>query len=125
MRYFYDLPESSIALHPAETRGKSKLVTMDGRGSLEVYPHFDDGFTDLFSDISDETHIVFNDSRVVKARCVVTSQGGSTKPIEVRAKVGASDEALHISRLLQGNYTVLIPFTPPSFRLSRSSLTPL
>ena len=71
MRYFYDLPESSIALHPAETRGKSKFITNLNADKYEIYPHFDEAFADLFSTISEKTLIVFNDSRVVKARCAV------------------------------------------------------
>lgn len=67
--FIYDLPSELIALHPATVRGKSRFLQNNN-----IHPEFDRAFHDLWNNsLKSNTHIVFNDSRVVKARCAVDS----------------------------------------------------
>jgi S-adenosylmethionine:tRNA ribosyltransferase-isomerase len=60
----YDLPGELIAQHPPQSRGESRLLHLDGRsGALE-----DARFGDLPWYLRPHDLLVFNDTRVVKAR---------------------------------------------------------
>ena len=60
----FDLPEELIAQHPSGVRGQDKLMLL-GRESGEVVHHMMD---DLPSLITPDTLMVFNNSRVRRAR---------------------------------------------------------
>lgn len=100
--FLYNLPEDLIAPHPAEVRGKSRFLNNkvihsevrhggygvgDSKETESVSPlttlppppsslsQFDEAFRSLWnSSLKSNTHVVFNDSRVVKARC--SADGG-------------------------------------------------
>lgn len=59
----YDLPPELIAQHPAERRDASRLLHLDGNGALH-----DRQFTDLPSLLRAGDLLIFNDTRVIKAR---------------------------------------------------------
>jgi S-adenosylmethionine:tRNA ribosyltransferase-isomerase len=60
---FY-LPETLIAQHPTATRSASRLLHLDGKTGLLQ----DKTFSDLVDFLSPDDLIVFNDTRVIKAR---------------------------------------------------------
>jgi S-adenosylmethionine:tRNA ribosyltransferase-isomerase len=60
----YELPQELIAQHPAEERGASRLMHLDGpSGTIE-----DRGFRDLVDLVEEGDLLVVNDTRVIKAR---------------------------------------------------------
>lgn len=63
--FYFDLPEELIAQHPSGVRGQDKLMML-GRSSGLVEHHMMDDLPDL---IDDGTLMIFNNSRVRRARC--------------------------------------------------------
>jgi S-adenosylmethionine:tRNA ribosyltransferase-isomerase len=79
----YHLPGGLIAQHPAAERGASRLL--DGRGVLPA----DRGFRDLPSLLRPGDLLVFNDTRVIKARLFgVKSSGGAVQALVERVLPG-------------------------------------
>ena len=72
----YLLPEHRIAIHPLEQRDASKLLVYRD-GKIE-----DQSFSNLPDLLPDNTQLIFNNTRVVKARLHFTKTSGA-KPIEV------------------------------------------
>lgn len=62
--FYFDLPEELIAQHPSGVRGQDKLMLL-GRRDGHIEHHMMDDLPDL---ISPDTLMVFNDSRVRRAR---------------------------------------------------------
>jgi len=62
-QFDYELPPELIAQHPAERRDASRLLHLDSAGGLH-----DRQFTDLPSLLRPGDLLVFNDTRVIKAR---------------------------------------------------------
>ncbi|HSD59892.1 MAG TPA: tRNA preQ1(34) S-adenosylmethionine ribosyltransferase-isomerase QueA [Burkholderiales bacterium] len=60
----YALPEELIAQHPPESRGDSRLLHLDGRSGTLENAHF----RDLPRFVRPNDLLVFNDTRVIKAR---------------------------------------------------------
>ena len=86
--YSYDLKQDSIALFPAETRGSSKLLRVNGSGKVSYFDHFGSSIPHLLRGC----HIVFNNSRVLDARLSVDING---KHVELMVS-----EASHLQRML-------------------------
>lgn len=84
----YDLPAELIAQHPAETRTASRLLHLDGNsGSL-----FDRQFIELTELVGPNDILVFNDTRVIKARLRGQKQtGGTVEALIERILPGADD----------------------------------
>ncbi|MBX3637833.1 MAG: S-adenosylmethionine:tRNA ribosyltransferase-isomerase, partial [Rubrivivax sp.] len=75
----YDLPPALIAQHPAPTRSGSRLL--DGTGALPA----DRRFTDLPSLLRPGDLLVFNDTRVIKARLLgAKPTGGAVEALVER-----------------------------------------
>ena len=72
----YLLPEHRIAIHPLEQRDASKLLVYRD-GKIE-----DQSFSNLPDFLPDNTQLIFNNTRVIKARLHFTKTAGA-KPIEV------------------------------------------
>lgn len=75
--YYFDLPEELIAQNPSEVRGQDRLLLLNrSTGTYKDY-----NFTDLVSLIDPGTLMVFNDSKVRKARLFATadSSGNTTE----------------------------------------------
>jgi S-adenosylmethionine:tRNA ribosyltransferase-isomerase len=68
----YPLPDELIAQHPPTQRGQSRLLHLDGaNGAL-----FDRQFTDLLELVNPNDVLVFNDTKVIKARLIGRKQSG-------------------------------------------------
>ena len=72
----YDLPNSRIAVHPLTERDQSKLLVFK-EGSIR-----DQLFTDLPAQLPPNSQLIFNNTRVVRARLQFIKTEG-TKPIEI------------------------------------------
>jgi len=75
--FAYQLDEDSVAKYPADPRGSSRLLRVDSDGLVS---HHDDFSRDFYS-LAKGAHIVFNESKVVKARLCV--QGKENIDIEM------------------------------------------
>jgi S-adenosylmethionine:tRNA ribosyltransferase-isomerase len=86
----FDLPQDLIAQFPPERRGASRLLRLDGRtGTLE-----DRRFAELAEFLSPDDLLVFNDTRVIKARLFGIKEASGGR-IEVMVERVLSDhEAL-------------------------------
>ena len=69
--YSYELPESKIALHPPKDRGTSKLLVYK-KGMIQHHQ-----FGDISSQLSKDTTLVFNDTKVIPARIIMHKDTGA------------------------------------------------
>ncbi len=69
--YYYDLPENRIAQHPVKKRDRSKLLIYKGNNISS------DLFTNLDTYIPERTLLVFNNTRVIRARLLFRKRSGS------------------------------------------------
>jgi S-adenosylmethionine:tRNA ribosyltransferase-isomerase len=80
----YNLPEALIAQFPPERRGQSRLLALDGTsGTLADYR-----FGDLASLLSPRDVLVFNDTRVIKARLFGEKATGGRVEVLVERVIG-------------------------------------
>lgn len=70
----YDLPEELIAQHPAVTRTASRLLHLDGKTGGVV----DRQFVDIIEHIAPNDIIVFNDTKLIKARLHGAKESGGS-----------------------------------------------
>ena len=63
--YDFDLPRHLIAQYPPEQRGDSRLLLVPGEGDL-----VDASIRDFPNQLGDNDLVVFNDTRVIPARCI-------------------------------------------------------
>ncbi|NVK28930.1 MAG: S-adenosylmethionine:tRNA ribosyltransferase-isomerase, partial [Flavobacteriia bacterium] len=75
--YTYDLPNERIAQHPLEKRDQSKLLYRDAQGEIIDYT-----FQDIPQLFGPDDLLVFNETRVIRAR-LIFPRGEGMKPIEV------------------------------------------
>jgi len=88
---FY-LPDSLIAQHPASKRSASRLLYLNGRtGQLD-----DKFFVDLPDFLSRDDLLVFNDTRVIKARLFGHKTTGGTVEVLVERVLDANHVLAHI-----------------------------
>jgi S-adenosylmethionine:tRNA ribosyltransferase-isomerase len=80
----YELPEALIAQHPLAERGASRLLHLDG-GSGTVA---DRAFRDLEPLIGPHDVLVFNDTRVIKARLLGHKESGGRLEVLVERVLG-------------------------------------
>jgi len=78
--FTYQLDQGSIAKYPADPRGSSRLIRVDSDGIVSHY----DNFSQIFYSLSKGAHIVFNESKVVKARLFVH---GKEKNIDIEMMI--------------------------------------
>ena len=71
----YHLPEERIATYPLKQRDESKLLVFDGKIKDRL-------FKDLPQLIPNESQLIFNNTRVIKARLHFVKTDGA-KPIEI------------------------------------------
>ncbi|MDR1271895.1 MAG: S-adenosylmethionine:tRNA ribosyltransferase-isomerase, partial [Clostridiales Family XIII bacterium] len=81
----YELPEKSIAQYPSAERGASRLLVMHRDGGVTE----DRSFSDLPEYIREGDLLVFNDSKVVKARLIGEKRGTGAR-IELFLLSGAA-----------------------------------
>ena len=87
----FDLPERLIAQHPPEQRGSSRLLHMDGTGTLR-----DLRFPDLADLLRAGDLLVFNDTRVIPARLLGRKDSGGRVEILVERLLGGSVVLAHV-----------------------------
>ncbi len=87
----YDLPEALIAQTPASERTASRLLHLDASGALH-----DRLFPDLFSLLLPDDLLVFNNTRVIKARLLGHKATGGKVEVLVERLTGVHDALAHI-----------------------------
>jgi len=83
--YDYDLPDDRIARHPTEHRDGSKLL---------IYKNdtiSDDRFSNVISYLPERSMLVFNDTRVIRARLLFTKDTGAAIEIFCLEPLNPSD----------------------------------
>lgn len=101
--YSYDLPEHRIAQYPLKDRDASKLLIRHQDGTIE-----DSVFRHLAEHLHREGMIVFNETRVIRAR-LIADRGEGLKPIEIFCldPMGADIET-SMSAVGQTDYACLV-----------------
>lgn len=90
--FHYDLPPELIAQHPLPERGASRLLGLDGRsGALE-----DLAFADLPRLLRPGDLLVFNDTRVMRARLFGQKATGGRVEILIERLVGPKEALAHL-----------------------------
>ncbi|WP_353717350.1 S-adenosylmethionine:tRNA ribosyltransferase-isomerase [Dyadobacter sp. 676] len=69
--YIYDLPDERIARYPMEIRDQSKLMVYKNGGIRHLR------FTDIASQLPENTLLVFNDTKVIPARAYFRKETGA------------------------------------------------
>jgi S-adenosylmethionine:tRNA ribosyltransferase-isomerase len=87
----YHLPEELIAQHPAATRTASRLLHLDGKTGQIV----DRQFIDIVSHIAPNDIIVFNDTKVIKARLHGTKATGGSAEVLIERVLTDADGHSH------------------------------
>jgi len=102
--YNYDLPEKLIAQYPAVQRDSSRMLVVDRNTGKIEHRHF----SDLPEYLREGDVLVFNDSRVMKARLIGEKQTGAKIELLLTRETGGLWEALarpgkrlHIGDLIQ------------------------
>lgn len=88
----YALPDELIAQHPAQERAASRLLHLDGNGGALA----DRMFRDLPSLVSPGDVLIFNDTRVIKARLFGAKESGGAVEALVERVVDARHALAHI-----------------------------
>lgn len=103
----YELPTELIAQHPAEQRTGSRLLHVDANSSMT-----DRQFTDLVQLLQPNDLLVFNDTRVIKARLHGHKDSGGKVEVLIERLVDSHQALAHIKaskppkaggRLILGN----------------------
>lgn len=89
--YLYDLPPDRIAKYPLPERDSSKLLVYEG-GKIS-----DSVFTALPSLLDTDTLLVFNNTRVIRARLLFTKESGATVEIFCLEPLNPSDFVMNLS----------------------------
>ena len=101
----YDLPSELIAQTPAVRRGDSRLLHVDGRACVDL------AFSDFSRLVDHRDLVVFNDTRVIKARLFARRPTGGRVELLLERELSA-DEAvfqLRASHPPQPGGTLLLP----------------
>jgi S-adenosylmethionine:tRNA ribosyltransferase-isomerase len=109
--YDYELPADLVAQEPLPRRDQSRLLIIDRRtGKLR-----DGAVTDLAELLAPGDLMVFNDTRVVKARleAVRTDTGGQVEVLVVEAEDGAATALLRARGRLAPGVRLAAKATPP------------
>lgn len=89
--YSYELPQERIAKYPLPERDRSKLLVWDGRSVNDRI------FRDLPSLIEKESLLVFNNTRVIRARLLFRKETGAVVEIFCLEPDDPADFALNLS----------------------------
>lgn len=90
--FYYHLPDELIAQHPAETRGGSRLLHLNGNTGVIA----DRIFSDLPELLRPEDLLVFNDTRVMQARLYGRKATGGQVEILIERVQGPHTALAHI-----------------------------
>src|SRR3990172_7140248 len=90
--FHYELPKHLIAQRPAPIRSESRLLVLDGAsGSLE-----DRHFADLPALLKPGDLLVFNDTRVIKARLYGRKSTGGQVELLIERVIGKNRALAHL-----------------------------
>ncbi|NLA88474.1 MAG: tRNA preQ1(34) S-adenosylmethionine ribosyltransferase-isomerase QueA [Alcaligenaceae bacterium] len=87
----YDLPEELIAQSPAEQRNKSRLLRVDAQGQCH-----DHQFTDLIQFLKPNDLLIFNNTKVIKARLFGQKETGGKVELLVERLLDENRALAHI-----------------------------
>lgn len=127
--FHFELPDELIAQHPPEKRGDSRLLHVKGRTGVFADRHFSE-LPDL---LQQGDLLVFNDTRVMKARLFGTKETGGKieilierllSPDRAIAHVRASKSPKPMSLILVGNDRIEVTGRDDAFFELRSIDTP-
>lgn len=90
-QFDYDLPPELIAQHPAVSRTASRLLHLDSTGGLH-----DRQFTDFPALLQPHDLLVFNDTRVIKARLTGHKATGGKVEVLVERITGEQTASAHV-----------------------------
>ncbi|WP_442593114.1 tRNA preQ1(34) S-adenosylmethionine ribosyltransferase-isomerase QueA [Parapusillimonas sp. JC17] len=90
-QFDYELPQELIAQTPAEQRAGSRLLHLDAQGALH-----DRHFIDLPKLLRSGDLLVFNDTRVIKARLMGRKESGGKVEVLVERITGATTALAHV-----------------------------
>jgi S-adenosylmethionine:tRNA ribosyltransferase-isomerase len=99
----YALPEERIALFPAAIRDQSRLLIRQHDGTLQ-----EDTFTHIAEYLAEDSHLFFNNSKVIPARLVFTKETGSRIEIFCLNPAEPSDYALSLSATKTSTWDCLV-----------------
>jgi len=85
--FYFDLPEDLIAQYPADKRGESRLIIYDRKKDKITHSRV----KDITGFIDDNTFIVFNNTRVRKARIFAESEFGGKIEFLLLKKISEHD----------------------------------
>lgn len=113
-QFNYELPHELTAQSPAARRTQSRLLHLDRQGGLH-----DRQFTDLLQLLRPKDLLVFNNTRVIKARLLGRKESGGKVEVLIERVTGAQTALAHIkaskspkpgSRLILADaFTVTVP----------------
>lgn len=86
----YDLPEELIAQYPLKERSSSRLLTVNG--CVIEHKHF----TDILSYVNPGDLMVFNQSRVIKARLFGQKETGGQLEVLIERVISSQEALAHI-----------------------------
>lgn len=86
----YDLPESLIAQHPPAERGTSRLLHVDGENRTDLM------FADFIQQVRAGDVMVFNDTRVIKARLFGEKASGGQVEALIERVLDAHTALAHV-----------------------------
>ncbi len=90
--YDFDLPQDLIALHPANPRDHAKLLVYD-RATDTITHTF---FYDLENYLPKDVALIFNDTKVIKARLYGNKQSGGNIELLINKALNAYDVHVYI-----------------------------
>lgn len=90
--YDFHLPDELIATHPASPRDHAKLLVFDRRNSEITHAYF----YDLEKFIPKECALVFNDTKVIKARLFGNKPSGGKIELLINRALNANDVHVYI-----------------------------
>jgi S-adenosylmethionine:tRNA ribosyltransferase-isomerase len=91
----YHLPDELIAQHPAASRTASRMLHLDGKRGALVDRHF----TDLLDQVAANDIIVFNDTKVIKARLHGNKATGGSAEVLVERVLASEDGVSDIAHV--------------------------
>ncbi len=86
----YALPEALIAQHPSEERSASRLLRVDRHGL------HDETFTDLIHQVRAGDLLVFNDTRVIRARLRGRRESGGAVEVLIERVISGTEALAHV-----------------------------
>src|SRR5690606_9988205 len=113
-QFNYELPHDLIAQSPAARRTESRLLHLDAQGALH-----DRQFADLLQLLRPKDLLVFNNTRVIKARLLGQKESGGKVEVLIERVTGATTALAHVKAskspkpdsklILADAFTVTVP----------------